>query len=163
MVSSAKDFPHSRKEKSGGWGIKCIHRGGTHFMDPPDTDVFSFPLVGPLHRPRGSSLRNASGSLDDVSLRRRAVAKGLGKVFCMGIRVCLFEGAHLTSSLSRSNGGDGGGLLKAVCQTFSSRAAHSSTRVKQGRNSHVEYLILHLCFSGVLHFWPYVFKHEHSL
>lgn len=78
-----------------------------------------FPARSSPHfTPRSSSLRDASGALDDMSLRKIAVAKRLGKVFCMGIRVCLFEGVHLTSSLSRSNGGDSGGLLKAVSQTF---------------------------------------------
>ncbi|CAB1433733.1 unnamed protein product [Pleuronectes platessa] len=49
----------------------------------------------------------------------------------MGIRVCLSEGVHLTSSLSRSDGGDSGELLKTVSQTFSPLAVllllHSST------------------------------------
>ena len=84
----------------------------------------TFPARSTAHfTPRSSRLRDASGALDDMSLRKIAVAKRLGKVFCMGIRVCLFEGAHLTSSLSRSDGGDSGGLLKAVSQTFPSRGA----------------------------------------
>lgn len=58
-----------------------------------------------------------------MNLRKIAVAKTLGKVFCMGIQVCLFEGVHLTSSLSRRDGGDGGELLKAVSQTLSSHGA----------------------------------------
>lgn len=67
-----------------------------------------------------------------MSLRKIAVTKRLGKVFCMGIQVCLFEGVYLTSSLLRSGGGDSGGLLKAVSQSVSSHcaaaaAAHLST------------------------------------
>lgn len=83
-----------------------------------------FPSQSSVHfTPRSSRLRDASGALDDMSLRKIAVAKRLGKVFCMGIRVCLFEGVHLTSSLLRSDGGDSGGLLRAVSQTFSSHGA----------------------------------------
>lgn len=79
----------------------------------------TFPTRPSAHFTSVSSrLRDASGALDDMSLRKIAVAKRLGKVFCMGIWVCLFEGVHLTSSLSRSDGGDSGGLLKAVSQTF---------------------------------------------
>lgn len=90
-----------------------------------------------------------------MSLRKIAVAKRLGKVFCMGIRVCLFEGVHLTSSLSRSDGGDSGGLLKAVSQTFSSPAAvPGSTCRKRGINSHVERLIFYaFLFSAVLFYF----------
>lgn len=89
---------------------------GAHLILPT---LMYFPARSSPHfTPRSSSLRDASGALDDMSLRKIAVAKRLGKVFCMGIRVCLFEGVHLTSSLSRSNGGDSGGLLKAVSQTF---------------------------------------------
>lgn len=74
-------------------------------------------------------MRDASGALDDMSLRKIAVAKTLGKVFCMGIQVCLFEGVHLTSSLSRRDGGDGGELLKAVSQTLSSHGAAAAARL----------------------------------
>lgn len=85
---------------------------GREASDPPGPDVL---CRGPTSPPgRSSRLRDACAALDDTSLRKIAVAKRLGKVFCMGIRVCLFEGAHLTSSLSRSDGGDGGGPLKAV-------------------------------------------------
>lgn len=66
------------------------------------------------------------GTPDDRSLRKIAAAKRLGKVFYMGIRVCLFEGVHLTSSLSRSNGGDSGELLRAASQTLFSHGCLSS-------------------------------------
>lgn len=98
----------TRKKAFGGWGIKCIHMGERTFPTRPTAHFTS----------ASSRLRDASGALDDMSLRKIAVAKRLGKVFCMGIWVCLFEGVHLTSSLSRSDGGDSGGLLKAVSQTF---------------------------------------------
>lgn len=80
--------------------------------------------------------------LDDMSLRKIAVAKRLGKVFCMGIQVCLFEGAHLTSSLSRSDGGDSGGLLKAVSQTFSPRgaAAAAAARLTASNSEYIDML-----------------------
>lgn len=97
---------------------------GAHFLILVTPMYFPAPLCPqPPTLPRSSSLRDASGARDDMSLRKIAVAKRLGKVFCMGIRVCLLEGAHLTSSLSRSDGGDSGELLKAVSQTFSSHAA----------------------------------------
>lgn len=41
--------------------------------------------------PSSSRLREASTALDDMSLRKIAVAKRLGKVFSMGIRARLFE------------------------------------------------------------------------
>lgn len=69
---------------------------------------------------QSSRLRDTS---DGMTLRKIAVAKRLGKVFCMGIQVCLFEEVYLTSSLLRSDEGDSGGLLKAVSQSFSSRTA----------------------------------------
>lgn len=83
-----------------------------------------------------------------MSLRKIAVAKTLGKVFCMGIQVCLFEGVHLTSSLSRRDGGDGGELLKAVSQTLSS---HVAAAAQLGQQLHMDqthmlsfYFILHV-------------------
>lgn len=59
-----------------------------------------FPAWLLAHFTRSSSrLREASAALDDMSLRKIAVAKRLGKVFSMGIRERLFEeGVYLTSS-----------------------------------------------------------------
>lgn len=100
-----------------------------------------FPAWLLAHFTRSSSRpREASAALDDMSLRKIAVAKRLGKVFSMGIRERLFEeGVHLTSSLSRSEGGESGGLLKAVSQSFSycaaaAAAAHSMIHIKQRLN-----------------------------
>lgn len=127
---------HTRKKTFGGWGIKCVH-GGAHLIL---RTLMYFTAPPSAHfTPRSSRLRDASGALDDMSLRKIAVAKRLGKVFCMGIWVCLFEGVHLTSSLSRSDRGDSGGLLKAVSQTFSSHGAAAArlaapTRMKQWIN-----------------------------
>lgn len=80
-----------------------------------------FPAWLLAHFTRSSSrLSEASAALDDMSLRKIAVAKRLGKVFSMGIRERLFEeGVYLTSCLSRSEEGESGGLLKAVSQSFS--------------------------------------------
>lgn len=72
-----------------------------------------------------------------MSLRKIAVAKRLGKVFSMGIRERLFEeGVYLTSSLSRSEEGESGGLLKAVSQSFSycTAAAQFMIHIKQHLN-----------------------------
>lgn len=139
----------TRKKTFGGEGIKCIH-GGAHLFHQT---LMYFPARLSAHfTPRSSRLRDASGALDDMSLRKIAVTKRLGKVFCMGIWVCLFEGVYLTSSLLRSDGGDSGGLLKAVSQFFFSSCccccctAHNFTCIKHWINWHVEYLILHLCF-----------------
>lgn len=49
---------------------------------------FPAPWLSAHFTPPGSSrLRDVSGALDDMSLRKIAVTKRLGKVFCMGIRV----------------------------------------------------------------------------
>lgn len=47
-----------------------------------------------------SRLREASTALDDMSLRKIAVAKRLGKVFSMGIRERLFEEEGILDLLS---------------------------------------------------------------
>lgn len=88
-----------------------------------------------------------------MSLRKIAVAKRLGKVFCMGIRVCLFEGVHLTSSLSRSDGGDSGGLLKAVSQTFSSPAAVPGSTCRKRGNKFTCLIFYAFLFSAVLFYF----------
>lgn len=124
-----------------------------------------FPAWSTAHfTPRSSRLRDASGALDDMSLRKIAVAKRLGKVFCMGIQVCLFEGVHLTSSLSRSDGGDSGGLLKAVSQTDSSHGAATAAARLHDYKTVIKltcwYLILHFCFNAALHGWFFVHKHN---
>lgn len=56
--------------------------------------MFSCRSIGHF-TPRSSSLSNASAALDDTSLRKIAPSKRLGKVFCMGIGACLFEGFAL--------------------------------------------------------------------
>lgn len=88
-LKKKKKKEEEKKKAFGGWGIKFIH-GGAHTYS---ADVFSCPLVvGPLHPPGSSRLRDVSGALDDMSLRKIAVTKRLGKVFCMGIRVFVWGG-----------------------------------------------------------------------
>lgn len=59
---------------------------------PPNYFGAYFPAWLLAHFTRSSSrLREASAALDDMSLRKIAVAKRLGKVFSMGIRERLFE------------------------------------------------------------------------
>lgn len=78
-----------------------------------------------------------------MSLRKIAVAKRLGKVFSMGIRERLFEeGVYLTSSLSRSEGGESGGLLKTVSQSFPS-AAPFRIHIKQHLNWRLVFNVTH--------------------
>lgn len=117
---------HYSKKTFGGRGIECIHRGA-HFLILLTLLVY-FPARSLAHsaQPEVQAWEMPPGTPDDRSLRKIAAAKRLGKVFYMGIRVCLFEGVHLTSSLSRSNGGDSGELLRAASQTLSSHGCLSS-------------------------------------
>lgn len=83
-----------KKKAFGGWGIKFIHGGEAHtYSGTQRWCIFLPPGCSAHFTPSESSrLRDVSGALDDTSLRKIAVTKRLGKVFCMGIRVFVWGG-----------------------------------------------------------------------